>query len=134
MARISKKSRVSAKPLVKEIRIRDPKTGGEKGSKLACFSHMPAGALHELAEHYGKGARKYSAHNFRKGYKWSLSFDAMMRHAWAWQGGEDIDEETGSNHMTAVAWHALALLSFIQEHPEMDDRPHTTIECLKKKK
>lgn len=97
-------------------------TGGEKGAKLAVFSQIPAGPLTELAEHYGRGAQKYDAHNFRKGYNWSLSIDALSRHLWAFIGGEDIDPETGSKHITAVAWHAIALSSFMDEHPEYDDR------------
>lgn len=97
-------------------------TGGEKGAKLACFSQIPAGPLMELAEHYGRGAQKYDAHNFRKGYDWSLTIDALNRHLWAFIGGEDYDPETGSKHVTAVAWHALALSSFMDEHPSYDDR------------
>jgi hypothetical protein len=71
-----------------------------------------------------------------------------MRHLQAfWSSGEDFDvcsndpdgcsdgpegwvrietdtcyNHTGSHHMTAVAWHAFALLEFIEQHPEHDDR------------
>src|SRR5690606_30532164 len=78
--------------------------------------------LRLLAEHYGKGAEKYDDHNWRKGYDWSLSFAALMRHAWAFWNGEDNDAETGSPHMAAVAFHALAMLEFMHEHPDFDDR------------
>ena len=116
-----------SEPIAKLFREQDERrtvspTGGEKGAKLACFSQIPAGPLLELAEHYGRGAEKYDAHNFRKGYNWSLSIDALNRHLWAFVQGEDIDPETGSKHITAVAWHALALSSFMDEHPEYDDR------------
>lgn len=106
-----------------EERIVDPDTGGEKGSKDARFDLIPAGPLTELAKHYGAGAKKYEDRNWERGYRWSLSFAAMMRHAWAWWRGEDSDEETGSHHLVAVAWHALALLEFRHTHPEKDDRP-----------
>jgi hypothetical protein len=106
-----------------EVRVVDPDTGGEKGSKLARFDLIPAGPLWTLAEHYGIGAEKYDDGQWRRGYKWSLSFAAMMRHAWAFWRGEDIDAETGSPHLAAVAWHAFALLEFSTTHPEKDDRP-----------
>jgi hypothetical protein len=100
----------------------DPITGGKKGSKLARYDLIPPGALHQLAEHYGRGSKKYGDHNWEKGYPWGQSFAAMMRHAWSWWDGEDLDPETGSNHMVAVAWHAFALLTFIEMHPDFDDR------------
>lgn len=97
-------------------------TGGQKGTKLARYDLIPARSLRLLAEHYGKGAEKYDDHNWRKGYDWSLSFAALMRHAWAFWNGEDNDAETGSPHMAAVAFHAFALLEFMHEHPDFDDR------------
>lgn len=97
-------------------------TGGEKGAKPAQFDQFPVGAILKVAEVYGFGAEKYSAHNFRRGYPWSLSFSAMMRHLWAFWGGEDIDPESGMPHLAHAAWHCLCLLSFTDEHPDYDDR------------
>jgi len=97
-------------------------TGGMKGTKPAQVSMVPGKALLQVAEHYGRGAKKYGAHNWRAGYPWSLSFDALMRHALAFWSGEDLDPETGSPHMSAVVFHALALLTFATEHPSYDDR------------
>jgi len=107
-----------------EVRSVSP-SGAEKGTKLARYDLIPAEALEELAKHYGRGAVKYAPHNWAKGYEWSKSFAAMMRHAWAFWRGEDIDAETGSPHLAAVAWHALTLLQFRLTHPKYDDRPHT---------
>lgn len=39
----------------------DPTTGAKKGTKLARFSLVPPDAYWALAEHYGKGAQKYSS-------------------------------------------------------------------------
>jgi hypothetical protein len=75
-----------------------------------------------LAKHYGIGGRKYGDNNWRLGYDWRLSFSAMMRHAWTFWRGEDIDEETGQPHLTAVAWHAFTLLEYSDIHPEFDSR------------
>jgi hypothetical protein len=97
-------------------------TGGEKGTKLARYDLLPVGPLRQVAEHYGKGASKYADHNWRRGYEWSKSYAALMRHATQFWSGEDIDEETGSHHMAAVAFHALALLEYAESHPDFDDR------------
>lgn len=109
-----------------EVRVVNASTGGEKGQKAERFDLLPAGPLKAVARHYGIGAAKYSARNWERGYDWSLTFGAMQRHLWAFWSGEDIDPETGSPHMAAVAFHALALLEFATTHPELDDRPTTT--------
>lgn len=111
-------------PMCGEVRTVSA-TGGEKGQKLARYDLIPAGPLHELAEHFGRGAEKYAERNWEKGYEWSKNFAALNRHLWAFWSGEDTDPETGSPHLTAVAWHAFVLREFVRTHPEFDDRPAT---------
>lgn len=110
-------------PLPVETRVVDSLTGGEKGSKLSRFDLLPWDAIWALAEHYGRGAEKYADRNWEKGYRWGLSHAALHRHLAAWWNGEDIDAETGSNHMLAVAWHALALWWWQAHAKGTDDRP-----------
>jgi len=105
-----------------EVRSVDPDTGGEKGVKLARFDLIPTKALFELAEHYGKGCKKYSENNWRKGLSWSKSYAALQRHITAFWGGEDFDEDTGSKHVIAVAWHCLTLATYMDEQRAKDDR------------
>lgn len=105
-----------------ERRMVDPRTGGEKGSKPARFDLIPPDALWKVAEVFGRGTDKYPARNWERGYAWSLSFAALQRHAWQFWGGEDVDPESGLPHMAHVAWHALALLRFMDAFPELDDR------------
>jgi hypothetical protein len=97
-------------------------TGGQKGKKLARYDLLPAGALRQVAELYGRGAEKYDDNNWRKGYDWSLSFAALNRHLWQFWEGEEYDSETGCAHMASVAFHALALLTFMDEQRGYDDR------------
>lgn len=84
---------------------------------------IPAGPLRTLAELYDKGAEKHEDRNCERGYDWSLSFAASNRHLWQFWGGEDWDSETGKPHLASVAWHAFALLHFLEEHPGFDNRP-----------
>src|SRR5882724_10637309 len=97
----------------KEIRITDPNTGGQKGSKLPRFDLIPPDALWAIAEHYGRGANKYEDRNWELGYAHGLTVAAMQRHLAQHMMGERIDPETGGLHVAAVAWHAIALLTFV---------------------
>lgn len=106
-----------------ETRVVNDVTGGAKGKKLARYDLLPPDALRQVAEHFGKGAEKYEDRNWERGYDYSLSFAALQRHAWQYWGGEDIDPETGTHHLCAVIFHALAQLTWLQTHPELDDRP-----------
>lgn len=105
-----------------EVRITDPKTGGQKGAKNIQFHTIPPEFLAEVGRVYSMGAKKYSARNFEKGYAWSLSFDAMMRHLWAWWGGEETDPESGCNHMAHGIWHCFQLMLLAKYHRDLDDR------------
>lgn len=106
----------------------DPVTGGRKGTKLARFDLIPAEALEALAEVYGSGAKKYDDRNWEKGYRYGLSFAAMMRHAWAWWRGEDNDPESGHSHMAHVMWHAATLFTFRRRGSGTDDRSLRKVE------
>lgn len=113
---------VSAFATAHETVVVDAATGGRKGRKPERTDLLPFFALRLLAEHYGRGAEKYDDHNWRKGYAWSLSYGALLRHLFAWLNGEDRDPETGSLHTVAVAWHALALVEFQTLGLGTDDR------------
>lgn len=94
----------------------------------ARYDLVPPEALHQLALLYAKGAEKYEARNWEKGFRYGRTFAALMRHAWAWfgaklTGGDGIDPETGLSHMVAVAWNAFALITFEERGIGVDDRP-----------
>lgn len=107
----------------KETRIIDEKTGGAKGSKIIRPDLIPPQAIEELGRLYGKGAEKYDPWNWRKGYNWSLSIAAMMRHLLQWEKGERFDEETQCHHLASVAWHCMTLMEFQRLGLGTDDRP-----------
>ncbi len=105
-----------------EVLITDPITGGEKGEKLAQMGAVDPAALLELGKVAGFGGKKYSRYNFAKGYRWSLSFDACMRHLLAFWNGENTDPESGLPHLAHSAWHCLALMTFSVRGTGTDDR------------
>ncbi len=109
-------------PPLTEIRITDPVTGGAKGSKLCELGAVDPLALVEVGKVAGFGGRKYERYNFAKGYRWSLSYDALQRHLMAFWSGEDTDAESGLHHVAHAAWHCLALLTFALRGRGTDDR------------
>jgi hypothetical protein len=68
------------------------------------------------------GAKKYTAHNWRKGMPMSRGFNALMRHLTAYMNGEDKDPESGESHLA----HAACCLKMMQHtekfHKELDER------------
>lgn len=69
------------------------------------------------------GAGKYGERNWERGMAWGRPFAALMRHMWAWWGGEARDPETGMSHL----WHAGCCIAFLiayeARHDGVDDRP-----------
>lgn len=106
-----------------ETRVTNEATGGQKGAKLTQVGALDPVSLIEVARVAGFGANKYAAFNFLKGYDWSLSFNAGMRHAMLFWAGEDRDEESGRYHAAQAAWHFLTLTSFLMRGVGNDDRP-----------
>jgi hypothetical protein len=105
-----------------EVRVVDPKSGGEKGMKDSQVGALDPIAIWEVGRVAGFGATKYERYNFAKGYKWSLSYDALQRHLMQFWAGEDRDKESGLYHLAHAAWHCLALITFLIRGKGTDDR------------
>jgi Domain of unknown function (DUF5664) len=119
---VKKTASFSNSPSGSEVRVTDPSTGGQKGTKLERFDLIPAEELEAVARVYGRGAQKYAERNWERGYAWGLSFAAMMRHAWLFWRGQSYDEETGLHHLAQVVFHCFALMRFERLEKGTDDR------------
>ena len=78
-------------------------------------------AIEQLSQVLTFGARKYAAHNWRKGLHKSRLIAAALRHLFAYLRGEDKDPETGLSH----AAHAMCCCMFLlglAHRSELDDR------------
>lgn len=114
--------------------ISDSRPAVEPNGSPARYDLIPTQGLRTLAEHYGKGAKKYPrvgrVDNWRMGYSYSSSVAALWRHLNAHMNGEYIDEELNSPHLVAVAWHAFTLMEFAATpgfENMFDDRQDTAI-------
>jgi hypothetical protein len=97
---------------------------------LLVVAHMAEGAIGggvasawHIATVYGRGAQKYDDNNWHKGYRWSLSYAAALRHLGAIERGEMIDPEMQVPHWACIWWHAATLWTFATEGLGTDDRP-----------
>jgi hypothetical protein len=106
-----------------ETRVTDAASGGQKGKKLTQIGALDPVSLIAMGRVAGLGANKYAAFNFLKGYDWSLSMNALQRHALLFWAGEDNDPETGLPHPAMAAWHGHTLTSFLLRGIGNDDRP-----------
>lgn len=113
-----------------EVRVTS-ETGGQKGKKPQAMGLIPPEALLALSEVYGMGAEKYDAHNYLKGYDWSLSFSACLRHLMAAEKGEWLDEESELPHVMHAAWHCFALFMFERHGIGTDDRISSAVEGVR---
>lgn len=78
------------------------------------MSLLPSKPLWMMAEVMTVGEKKYSAQNWRRGFKWSRLLDAAHRHLNQYNESKDnrIDKETSLNHLA----HAAINLVFLMEH------------------
>lgn len=94
-------------------------TGKPQLSYALTFPH----ALACFAKVCEKGAEKYDRGNYLKGGKPASEYaDCLLRHLSDWQNGQDIDLESGNNHLGHVVWNALALCDFVLSGNCIDDR------------
>jgi hypothetical protein len=94
----------------------------EDAASLLCVT-MPLEAMrHEVARVLEFGARKYQAHNWRKGMRWSRLIGAAMRHLAAYERGELTDPETGLHHLGHFGCCIMFLLVYQRDGLGTDDR------------
>lgn len=86
------------------------------------YDLVPPESLELLAQVYTFGAKKYDAHNWRKGMAWSRIYAAINRHLWAFWRGENNDPESGLPHLVHAMWGCATLISYMEYHKDKDDR------------
>lgn len=79
-------------------------------------------ALEEIAKVLTFGAKKYDAHNWRLGMRWSRLLGASLRHIFAFMRGEDCDRETGLSHLAHAGCCIMFLLEYFLTKNGVDDR------------
>lgn len=89
------------------------------------MDQLPPRALMSVAAVFGYGANKYGEHNWARyadNWKWGQMIGSMLRHIFAWMGGEDIDPESNLPHLSHAGCNILMLLELIIMGQGQDDR------------
>ncbi len=90
--------------------------------KLRLELLMP-GPMRQIGAVLTFGADKYGANTYRRGLNWSRYVGAVLRHIYAWYGGEKNDSESGLHHLAHAATCLIFLLDFEDTQQTFDDRP-----------
>ena len=94
------------------------------GIKKVPFSTVPSEVVAEIGLAMLEGARKYGRHNYRiAGVRSSVYYDALFRHITAWWEGEDIDPDSGLNHVIKALSTLTVLRDAMINDKLTDDRP-----------
>lgn len=107
-------ARVKKPKLEKECKCK--KEGGMKNDRKdgkIRLELVPMAEIEDIAKLYTIGAEKYADNSWKEienGFERYRA--ALLRHMIAYMKGERFDGETGINHITAVAWNAIAMLWF----------------------
>ena len=94
------------------------------GSRKAPLSTLPFRVLWRVGLAMLEGMCKYGRHNYRAaGVRASVYFDGAMRHIGAWWEGEDIDPDSGFNHIDKLIADLMVLRDSMLQGNWVDDRP-----------
>jgi len=94
------------------------------GIKKVPFSATPSEVIAEIGLAMMEGARKYGRHNYRvTGVRASVYYDALQRHICSWWEGQDIDPDSGLNHVTKALSTLVVLRDAMINEMLTDDRP-----------
>lgn len=86
------------------------------------LSLIPKEALFELGKALTHGEQRYGTHNYREGIKISYLLDAAFRHLSQFNEGENIDEQSQTNHLGNVMANCAMALYMLNNMSSFDDR------------
>ncbi len=93
------------------------------GCLKAPMSTVPATVLAEIGVGMLEGTVKYGRHNYREsGARASVYYDAAMRHLMSWWEGEDLDPDSGLNHISKALTTLVVLRDTMIQGKMEDDR------------
>lgn len=105
--------------------LKDTNPKDAVGTKKVPLSTIPCGPVLLAGLAMLEGARKYGRHNYRAiGVRASVYYDAVVgRHIMPWWEGQDIDPDSGLNHIDKAIAGLLVLRDSMLSGNWIDDRP-----------
>lgn len=102
------------------------KLQGNKGLKhdgeKPPLAYIPLAALFAEGEAFKYGAGKYAPFNYKNGIAVTRTLSAALRHIVQFLNGEDVDAESGVNHLGCARANLAMALDTLANHPQLDDR------------
>ncbi len=97
--------------IVQDVGLPGAVGGTKYDSGKPDLSLLPTSSLEAMARALMYGEQKYNRNNFKAGFNSNRLIAACLRHVNAWNDGEDLDPESGVDHLG----HALACLAMLTE-------------------
>lgn len=97
-------------------------TGTKYDQDKPALAYIPKAALYAEGQAFAYGAKKYDAWNYKHGLSISRTLSASLRHIVQFLGGEDVDVESGVNHLGCARANLAMALDTLENHPSYDDR------------
>ena len=120
---------VTLQDYIDNLTAKDTNPKDVVGVRKAPMSTVPANVLAEIGVAMLEGSMKYGRHNYRAaGVRGSVYYDGVMRHLMAWWEGEDIDPDSGMNHIVKAMTSLVVLRDAMHNDKWSDDRPPKTKE------
>ena len=87
------------------------------------LAYLPWAGIDEVAQVQAYGHKKYKDfNNYRKGMEIGRNLSCAIRHIRAFMEGEDLDKESGRNHLAHACCRLLFTLQNIHDGTATDDR------------
>lgn len=88
------------------------------------LSLIPFHATWGIGEAMTYGANKYNDYNYKrgKGLDWCRVLSANLRHLIQWNAGEDLDQESGLNHLKHAGACNVMLIDLVESKIGKDTR------------
>lgn len=83
---------------------------------------LPVDALLAVSAVMATGVEKHGARTWEAGRPWGGEYGAILRHLWAWWGGQENDPDTGLPHLAHAAARVLMLLAMTKRRVGVDER------------
>jgi len=111
----------NSKDSTKDLITRGQTTGRKDDSGKPPMALIPPIALEAMARAFQNGL-KYGQYNYMRGLEATRIVSALMRHVSKWNGGEELDKESGVHHLGHAGACICMLLHLQSEGKLVDDR------------
>ena len=87
---------------------------------------VPSALVEGAARAFAHGEQKHGRwqwYSVRNEVSWSTWFAALLRHLFAWFWSEDVDKDSGLNHLDCAAAELAMLMHIVKNNQGQDNRP-----------